>query len=230
MDNGEDTFRAILSQLKGKIIVIEGSICAGKTTLCRKLYDCLVDNGFVALLLSEQLDNTLFKQFLDNQKKYAGPFQLDMLAKREKKFQDACVFLNNNPGGCVIMDRGLPGDHIFMSLQCTKGNICGEWFLAYQANYWRILMAQPRALMYVLYLKTSPEISYTRYLRRCEEETAESWNKYKRYDKEYFKELAGMHDRWFLDAPNVAVMHSSHVDGGNLPDSVVMEAMKMLIE
>lgn len=62
----------------GKIIIVEGNISAGKSTLCRRLQeelDC-------ALFLEPTVANPFLEKFYKDPKKYALPLQLWILKQR----------------------------------------------------------------------------------------------------------------------------------------------------
>jgi deoxyadenosine/deoxycytidine kinase len=71
-----------LRTLRGAVIVIEGIIGSGKTSLGRKLTQMIAGSNIPCKFFEEEVNDELLALFLKDMKKYAFTFQLFMLANR----------------------------------------------------------------------------------------------------------------------------------------------------
>src|SRR3990167_5943525 len=98
-----------LRHLRGSIILIEGIIGAGKTTLAYKMTDLLTRVGIPVKFFEENVNGYLLDLFLKDMKKYAFAFQLLMPAQRRNIYLQAMEF-SRMYNGVSIIDRSLYGD------------------------------------------------------------------------------------------------------------------------
>lgn len=154
---------SLLCHLKGKIIVVDGKIGAGKTTFCHILKKTLKSAGLNCLLYEEYINHTYLDLFLKNQKKYAFTYQTLMLAKRGECYKQALK--EKELGKTIIIDRSLLGDMSFESLQHKSGNINHEEHAAYLSELSRVCAGADKPDLTV-HLKVTTEVAQKRILAR----------------------------------------------------------------
>jgi deoxyadenosine/deoxycytidine kinase len=109
--------------MSARIIVIEGIIGAGKSTLAK-----VIGQALGLHVMEESVDsNPYLDLFYEDPKRYAFPMQMHMLMRRHAQQQEASWRCLNGAKG-VILDRSLPGDRVFAKLHRDEGNISQlEW-------------------------------------------------------------------------------------------------------
>lgn len=165
--------------LRGSIIVIEGNIASGKSTLCEELVDFLNSKGFNAKLYKEPILQDYLDMFILNQSQYAFGFQMTMLVENQCMYSDAVDF--TKAGGIAILDRSFLGNQVFCRVQYERGNITDQEFKVYQSVYKRMdVFPNPD---YIIYLEVDPNVN----IQRCKirDRSCESDN----YDFQYFSDL-----------------------------------------
>ena len=169
--------------LRGSMIIIEGNISSGKSTLCRSVVNYLNRIGLKAKLYDEPILSSYLDLFLTDMKKYAFGFQMSMLIERQCLYRNAQVF--SDDGGIAIIDRSMHGDKVFALLHYKNGNIKPKEMNSYDDVFSRLKFKAPS---FVLYLEVDPEILAERCDRRnrgCESSV---------YSLEYFKNLSQIYD------------------------------------
>lgn len=158
------------SKLRGCIIVMEGTISAGKTTLGDKITEFLNSLGIRAKFYQEFVEESLLHLFYSDQSKYAFAFQLFMLKCCIDNLQQAEHEAKEDGLVCIV-DRSLWGNAVFAAMQKDKGNISdNEW-----ATYLRILKTKaPCTADYVVYLDCNPAISFERIMIRGRQSEAQA--------------------------------------------------------
>ncbi|KAL0229850.1 hypothetical protein PCE1_003414 [Barthelona sp. PCE] len=92
----------------GKLIIVEGNIAAGKSTLCKGLQE--LDEKLI--ILFEPTDsNPFLKLFYQDPHKYALPMQLFLLRNRFRYYAHALSLVLE--GNDVILDRSIFSDSVF---------------------------------------------------------------------------------------------------------------------
>lgn len=170
--------------LKGSIIVIEGNIASGKSTLTDNLVSYLISEGLDARLYKEPILQSYLDAFILNQPKYAFGFQMSMLIENQCLYADALD--HSRKGGVAIMDRSFLGNRVFAEVQKNKGNINDDDFKIYEDVFNR-MDAFPKP-DYIVYLKVNPQVN----ARRCKlrDRSCEADN----YDIGYFQSLNDRYD------------------------------------
>lgn len=142
------------------IVWVEGLIGSGKTTLTQALAKQLNYRE----ILEPVADTRYLEQFYMCPRRWAFPFQMDMLFKRWELHQLATYEALTGTG--AILDRGMPGDMVFAEMHFHAGNIHQLEWETYQRMY-RSLMSNVTLLPKVLvYLDVEPKTAYERVKKR----------------------------------------------------------------
>lgn len=174
--------------LRGSIIIIEGNISSGKSTLCKNIANFLNSIGLDTKLFEEPILDSYLDMYIKNMKKYAFGFQISMLLERQKLFQQAEQFIEH--GGIAVMDRSTYGDKVFALLHHEQGNIdINEWNV-YQDIFSRTIINRTN---YFIYLNVNPDVNVRRCIQRnrgCEKDF---------YTLEYFQNLNNLYQKILTD-------------------------------
>ena len=133
--------------LKGKIVCIEGGIGVGKSTLGTSLVKELTQQNIESIFYTEPFTQGMLEKFLTNPVKYAYPFQLYMLTRRQVVFVQAIQ--QAQQGKCCIIDRSLIGDLVFATLQYESQNITKEDYRVYKEVYDQFKEYEPDCIVYL---------------------------------------------------------------------------------
>lgn len=147
-----------LKHLRGSIILIEGIIGAGKTTLGMELSKMLSEVGIKSHLFYEEINMSLLELFLSDMKKYAFSFQMYMLQNRQGVYREAISYseLHN---GVSIVDRSLFGDIAFAKMHYENGNINEEEWNTYCSTVTSTSLRTPSS---IIYLDITPDTAMRR--------------------------------------------------------------------
>ena len=162
---------------RGHIIVLEGLIGVGKTTLGHSLETYFQRIGLKAKFFPEFKNEQLLGQYIKDMDKYSYIFQIAMLMVRIETYRQAHEF--SERGGISIIDRSLPGDFTFASMQKSKGRFTKDEWQVYQSLIPKDL-PEPNC---IVMLECSPENAFKRMQKRGE--LAEISG----YTLEYFQDL-----------------------------------------
>lgn len=194
--------------LKGRILILEGLISAGKSTAAREIITYAKKLGIKTQFFPEPLIPELLQLFLSDQKKYAFSFQLSMLIKRQAIYREAESYANQ--GYLCVIDRSLYGDYCFALMHKNRGNISdnnspntivenakstSEW-----KSYLTVLHSEKfEHPDYVVYLKVTPETA----IKRCVVRDRQGEDN---YDKQYFSELCEIYSSVIPSSPSKQFM------------------------
>lgn len=152
--------------MKGALIIVEGNISAGKTTLVRKLGEKLNAQTYI----EPALDNPYLERFYQQPKKYALTMQIYLLQRRFLSYIDAlkiCVQKNQ----IVLLDRSIFSDYVFAVKNYRDGNISKEGF-EYYLNLRNKMLTHLPVPHATLYLDVPAQTCHDRILhmrrRECE--------------------------------------------------------------
>ncbi|CAL6070452.1 Deoxynucleoside_kinase family protein [Hexamita inflata] len=135
------------------LIILEGGIAAGKTTLLKGLSERY---GFFAIE-EPVTNNPYLEKFYADPMTYAYPFQMWFLELRIQHYRTAVQHAMNNPSQIVILDRSVFSDYVF-ALNCyNDGFISKEQFEMYMERYLQALDELPNPAA-MLYLNVPPEV------------------------------------------------------------------------
>lgn len=165
------------NKTENNLIVIEGIIGSGKTTL-GKILKFNIDN---CIFIEEQVDNDLLKQFIQDMKRYVYPFQLSMLIRRHEAYLKALWYCNN--GYKVILDRSLIGDQAFIQTQYQMGNLekCDYEMLLNLLQKYTSNLPKPKT---VIYLDTNIDTA----MKRIQNRNRSGEDKYQREYQCYLRD------------------------------------------
>tara|TARA_R110002072_G_scaffold45565_5_gene126908 strand:+ start:108122 stop:108808 length:687 start_codon:yes stop_codon:yes gene_type:complete len=185
--------RKYASALRGKILILEGIISAGKSTAGHELHKFCDSIDIPCMFFPEPLCLPLLKLFLSDNKKYAFAFQLAMLVQRKALYVQAEAYAKK--GYFCIIDRSLHGDYCFAKMHLNRENISQEEWTTYIEM---LNTAKPLSPDYVLYLKVSAQTAISRCAKR--DRKGES-----SYDLEYYTDLCDIYDTVIECSPRHAM-------------------------
>lgn len=180
------------SSFKGKIITIDGCIGAGKSTLCKNLYNTFKSLNYDVKLYIEKFNNDMLSLFLSDMKKYAFMFQIYMLQQRRIIYEEAIEFVKSE--GVAIIDRSMCSDIAFCLLHKDMGNISDEEWKTYNSVINEKLYETPD---YIVYLDVTAEKCMERIKSRNRLNETDS------YDILYLNNLIDKHKTVFKNTINV---------------------------
>ena len=141
-----------------RLVVVEGNISAGKSTLCRSLADEL---GY-ELFLEPMITNPYIERYYADPVKYGLAMQLWLLRQRFIMYCRALRALTSsrdNNGNAkstslvkgVVLDRSLLSDIVFADKNLADGNISKEGYVAYSElrQHLLSLVPAPDAVVYL---------------------------------------------------------------------------------
>jgi len=179
---------------KGTVLVLEGLIGVGKTTLGKSLKKYFTDSGIKCKFFKEYMNKELLVMYLEDKEKYAFLFQGIMVTKRVQIYKKALEF--SRQGGFAIVDRGIMGDMAFAKMQFDNGFFTPKEYDTYNSLIKKERISSPDI---TLYLKTSPKVAFDRMLNRGSEAEKKS------YTLKYFQDLESAHLKIFENNINVIV-------------------------
>lgn len=168
------------TSLRGMIIIVEGLIGVGKTTLCKSLVSYLTKLGHDVVMFEEEIPRPLLSLYTTNMEKYAFPFQVIVAQTRNLAFSRACEL--SRLGKIIIMDRSLLGDCTFALMQKNKGYFTDEEFKVYLGII-NSNKSVPICAPYIAYLDCAPETAFERMKKRGNSEEVDG------YTLDYFQDL-----------------------------------------
>lgn len=166
-----------------KLIVIEGNMGIGKSTLCAniaKLLNYKVMDEPVA-------ENPYLEKFYQEPKKYAFEMQLWIMMRRYQMHREALQHIKET-GQAVLMDRSIYGDTIFAKVNYMDGNILDDSYQTY-LQIKNNLISTLRLPDIVVYLDASVDTIYERIQARSR--TCEAG-----ISKEYIEKLDRVYKQW----------------------------------
>lgn len=232
MTANQDTLHPVKAELDplllliGKLLILEGNIGAGKTSLGRSLEQYLRGRGLKVKFFTEYRNNVLLSAYIDNMAKYAFAFQLFMLSKRVEIYRMAQEFAVS--GGLAIIDRSIIGDRTFARMQYNNGLISEEDWQIYNA----VLDAEINLIPDVcLYLNLAVNQLMLHIERRgiAEEVNGYTVNYIQDVTNNYFLEMAARPDYKvkIVDWDN----YESSIDNkGLLPDATIQSMLALIVD
>jgi len=159
--------------MKRKVIIVEGLIGSGKTTLTRELGKALGEQTLVLFEPDEKEENGATNPYLadyyEDPARWSFVLQVHQLQARYRMHQHAQWHAMQGHGD-VVLDRSFYGDTAFGRLQLKQGLMSQREFNTYQDIYHAMTatVALPNVCLRVL---ASPETCSARVAKRMEIET-----------------------------------------------------------
>ena len=160
---------------KSKVVIIEGLIGSGKTTLSRELGAALGEKTLTLFEPDEKGGedqgggNPYLADYYEDPKRWSFVLQVHQLQARYRMHLQA-QWHSLQGSGHAILDRSYFGDTAFAHLQLRNGTMSEREFKTYSSIYQAMTanVLLPNVCVRIL---TSPEICNTRISRRMEKET-----------------------------------------------------------
>ena len=152
-----------------KVVIVEGLISAGKTTLAQELGVALGE-GTLTLIEPDEKDNTnpYLADYYSDPKAWAFPMQIHLLAMRYRMHLHAQWHAMQGHGHAVL-DRSYQGDTAFARLQLKNGMMSDREFKTYQTLY-HGMTASVLLPTVCLHILVSPEVAQERIAKRMRTE------------------------------------------------------------
>lgn len=154
----------------GKVVIVEGLIASGKTTLSRELGKALGPNTLVLAEPDEKEGrNPYLADYYSSGARWALSMQLHLLGLRYQMQLQAQYHVLSGHGDAVL-DRSFYGDTSFAHLQLRQGLMTEREFETYSMLY-RAMTAHVLLPSICLRVLASPVICTGRIVKRMERET-----------------------------------------------------------
>jgi len=133
-------------------IVLEGNICAGKSTICSRIQRELGNN---AVMQSELTEDKFLSAFYSDMKRFAFSFQMYMLTTRLHQANEGRRLATE--GKVVLTDRGILGDWAFARKNWLDGNMDDDQYAIYLDTVSRRALGDlHRKVDLIIYLDVEP--------------------------------------------------------------------------
>ena len=153
------------------VLSIEGNIGSGKSTIINFLKEKYKDSSDFIFLpepvdqweqIKDKDNNTILSKFYNDQKKYSFAFQMMAYISRLELLRKA---IQENPSKIIITERSLFTDKFVFAQMLYDDHKMEE--IEYQIyNKWFHSFIDLAPLHKLIYLKTDPEISFKRIIKR----------------------------------------------------------------
>lgn len=195
------------------VIVVDGVVGAGKSTLAQKISDKL------GIPIFEELQNqttmNLLEEFYRDKKRWSFTLQIHFLNERFKMIKE----IHQRGGG--ILDRSIFGDKIFASMLNEDGWMTDDEFKTYQTLLDNMLqhVRNPQLLVYI----------------DCDLETAKTRIKGRGRDMEqgvdevYWKRLNEKYSKWYRDydlSTKISIDANSYHPDNDSQINLIVERIK----
>lgn len=155
---------------RGKVIIVEGIIGAGKTSFSKELAQMLGDETLYLQEPDEENDaNPYLKDFYGDQARWAYTMQTHLLQERFKMHLHA-QWHAMTTGAYSVLDRSYFGDTAFARLQLSTGAMTQREFDTYQSIY-HAMTSSVLLPTVCIHLLVSPSVAQKRIQRRMETQT-----------------------------------------------------------
>ena len=156
------------------VVSIDGNIGAGKTTLFNELKHKFVNRDKFVFLeepvsmwqsITDDNGKSLLQLFYEDSDSWSFSLQIAAFISRLSLFKEA---IEKNPGAIIISERSLNTDrHIFAKMLHEEGKIR---MIDYQIYLkWFDTFAKDFPVKKIIYVRTNPEICYSRIKQRARE-------------------------------------------------------------
>ena len=189
-----------LKKLAGSIVVIEGTVGAGKSYLCDRVHKAFKSHRYPSIVLKEYVEEKTLNWFLEDEFGNAFGFQLILLGKRLQTYELALKYKRR--GYTVIVDRSLHGDMAFELMHYKRGAISE---LQHGIYLDRIMERSNRLNVpdYCIFLNVSVDSARTNIKTRGRP------GELKVYTREYLSNLRDAY-AFCLKRSNIPILHVEH--------------------
>jgi len=144
------------------LIWVEGLIGSGKSTFSREVGERL---GY-AVLKEPVEENPYLERFYKDQKRWAWPMQIELLAQRFALQQHAAtIAVGAGEWRGAILDRSISGDRVFCKMHMQAGNISELEWQTYE-KFYNIMCMTLLPPTLIVYLDCTPETALERIQKR----------------------------------------------------------------
>jgi len=167
----------ILDYYKGKLVGLEGLICAAKTTTGEGMCTLARQHGLQAKFYPETVDSQLLDDFYKtvgahdaSLNKAAHNLQMDTLRRTVLAYETASRYVTSE-SGLGILDRTRWGNYVFGTIHHTYRNTTQQQFDDYHAG---IMATSDQRLHEIVYLDVDPIVAHHRVIemrKKPEEKT-----------------------------------------------------------
>ena len=155
---------------RGKVVVVEGIIGAGKSSFSRELADELGEDTLYLQEPDEKNNsNPYLADFYRKPGRWAYTMQTHLLQARYKMHLHA-QWHAMTTGNTSVLDRSYFGDTAFARLQLSMGDMSQNEFDTYQSIY-HAMTASVLLPTVCVHLQVDPKVAQQRIVRRMEDQT-----------------------------------------------------------
>ncbi len=182
-----------------KVILLEGNIAAGKSTVGRALKESAMFD-----FIEEPVDawqsgfaSNLLEAFYRDMKRWAFTFQTMAFLTRAKTWQEGLALTNHSR---VVLERSLLTDRYVFATNAYRLGAMSEVEWQVYCALWDLVVSnfdvEPDC---ILYYRTPAEVCQERITVRGREEESE-------IPLEYLRQLEALHDEWLLEHPRAVIL------------------------
>lgn len=211
MDASESSFD--VSDFKGALFPVEGSIGAGKTTMLKAIEDLKFDKKHVVVyeqvddwmnMRASPNDKSLFELYYEDKKRYGFTFQMYALQTR---FQHLLEIMQQHRDAIIICERCFLTDcEIFAKMLHDQGYISPNEFCVYRKWYDFIMSIVKPNISGIIYLQVHPDVCAERIKKRNRK--GEDG-----IDIDYLRNLHAQHESWLQNTTDPCKYNVCVIDG-----------------
>ena len=182
-----NNFHLNIKRMSGCIFIFEGLPGVGKSLLAKSIANSCENS----IMLEEEFDETILKEYIDNMKEKASEFQFSIQESTIKRMKRAVELAKQ--GFNVYVDRGLEGNACFASLQNQNGLINDDDMIRYRETFkYEKIEGLHEILMKTIYMRASPQFCLQRIKQRARSGEDS-------YSLDYLTGLKMKHDEFLKD-------------------------------
>lgn len=181
------------------MILFEGNIAAGKSTVGRRLAGSGLF-GFIEEPVGawqQEFEENLLDLFYKDAHRWAFTFQLAAFTTRAKTWSEVLAMTDHST---VVLERSIYCDRYVFAKNCFQTGLMTktEWQLYCKLWDWlqRNWCAEPER---IVYMRTPAEICHERIVERGRSEETS-------IPLEYLRDLEVLHDEWLIDNPKAVII------------------------
>ena len=184
---------------KRTMILFEGNIAAGKSTVGRRLAESGLFDFIEEPVGSWQKDfaANLLDLFYKDPKRWSFTFQLAAFTTRAKTWTEVLAMTDHQN---VVLERSIYCDRYVFAKNCYQSGLMTEVEWQLYSRMWDWLeenwCTEPDK---IVYLRTPAEVCHERIVKRGRREE-------EKIPLDYLRDLERLHDEWLLDNPKAIVI------------------------